>query len=459
MKQEIRFCTAADGVRIAYATVGSGPVLLTVPGWISHLELDWEYPVIRATLEQMAKRFTLVRMDKRGTGLSDRGVADLSLEARVRDVEAVVTHAGLDTFFLSGISEGGPTCIAYAAANNERLRKLHLYGTFAFGERLAGTKEIQQAALAAVKAEWGLGSKLLTDLFLGDEADPALAQIFTAYQRVGATGADAYAMLESLIAVDVRHLLPSVTIPTQVVHARQDRILPIEAGRELATGLPDATFVSIDGPHIGFDEVQFREMNRLEFTFLLDEEAPEEPQGSRSVTPSGSFATILFTDMEGSTTLADRLGDDAAQEIRRAHNHIVRAALAASAGNEIKHTGDGIMASFATASAALDSAIAIQRGVAAHKEEHPGSPLGVYVGLNAGEPIAEGDPEGRIDLFGTSINLAARICDHAEAGQILAANVVRELAAGKQFLFADLGETELRGFEDPVKLWELRWQE
>ena len=112
------------------------------------------------------------------------------------------------------------------------------------------------------------------------------------------------------------------------------------------------------------------------------------------------------------------------------------------------------MASFATASAALESAIAIQRGVAAHKEANPKSPLGVYVGLNAGEPIAEED-----DLYGTSVNLAARICDHAEAGQIVASNVVRELAAGKDFLFADLGETELRGFEDPIKLWELRWEE
>jgi adenylate cyclase len=168
--------------------------------------------------------------------------------------------------------------------------------------------------------------------------------------------------------------------------------------------------------------------------------------------PASGLLTILFTDMEGSTTLADRLGDAAAQEVRRAHNDIVRSALDANAGSEIKHTGDGIMASFSTASSALDAAIAIQRGVASHKEEQPDSPLGVYVGLNAGEPIAEDD-----DLFGTSINLAARICDHAEAGQIVAANVVRELAAGKDFLFADLGETELRGFEDPVKLWELRW--
>ena len=168
----------------------------------------------------------------------------------------------------------------------------------------------------------------------------------------------------------------------------------------------------------------------------------------------GDMYTILFTDMESSTAITQRLGDAGAQEVRRTHNEIVRAALSDSGGTEIKHTGDGIMASFATASGALDCAIAIQRGVAAHKEEHPDSPLGVYVGLNAGEPIAE---DG--DLFGTSINLAARICDHAEAGQIVAADVVRQLAAGKQFLFSDLGETELRGFEDPVKLWELRWRD
>ncbi|MCH7699771.1 MAG: adenylate/guanylate cyclase domain-containing protein [Chloroflexi bacterium] len=185
---------------------------------------------------------------------------------------------------------------------------------------------------------------------------------------------------------------------------------------------------------------------------FLNAEVPSQ-RAVASAQPISDVLTVLFTDMEASTTLADQFGDAAAQEVRRAHNEIVRAALAADGGNEIKHTGDGIMASFTTASSALDCAIAIQRGVAAHKEEHPDSPLGVYVGLNAGEPIAE---EG--DLFGTSINLAARICDHAEAGQILTANVVRELAAGKDFLFSDLGETELRGFEDPVKLWELRWR-
>ena len=220
-----------------------------------------------------------------------------------------------------------------------------------------------------------------------------------------------------------------------------------EGGRTLAAGIPGARLAPI--PDVS-EEAQHAETARLTEDFLGGD---REPSASEQPAEADTH-TIVFTDMEGSTTLADQLGDAAAQEVRRTHNDIVRAALATHAGNEIKHTGDGIMASFSTASAALDCAIAIQRGVAAHKEEHPDSPLGVYVGLNAGEPIAE---DG--DLFGTSVDLAARLVDHAQPGQIITSDVVRQLAAGKDFLFADLGETELRGFEDPVKLWELRWQE
>ncbi|MCH7698378.1 MAG: adenylate/guanylate cyclase domain-containing protein, partial [Chloroflexi bacterium] len=225
----------------------------------------------------------------------------------------------------------------------------------------------------------------------------------------------------------------------------------VDQGHEIASLIPNAQFVPLDG------RIHLPYWGDIEPLIAAIEEFLERP--TTSPAPSGSFATILFTDMESSTALTQQLGDAAAQEVRRAHNDIVRSALSANGGSEIKHTGDGIMASFTTASAALDCAIAIQRGVAAHKEEHPDSPLGVYVGLNAGEPIAEDDPDGRVDLFGTSVDLAARLVDHAQPGQIIASDVVRQLAAGKDFLFSDLGETELRGFEDPVKLWELRWEQ
>jgi class 3 adenylate cyclase len=162
---------------------------------------------------------------------------------------------------------------------------------------------------------------------------------------------------------------------------------------------------------------------------------------------------VLFTDVEGSTALTQRLGDAKAREVLREHERIVREALRSHGGAEVKTMGDGFMASFSSATRALECAIAMQRAFAAHNES-AAEPIRVRTGLNAGEPIAEEE-----DLFGTAVNMAARICGHAEAGQILAPIVVRELAAGKQFLFADLGEIALRGFEDPVRLYDLRWRE
>ena len=180
-----------------------------------------------------------------------------------------------------------------------------------------------------------------------------------------------------------------------------------------------------------------------------------EPSSVQAATPPepSAFRTVLFTDIEGSTALTQRLGDAKARDLLREHERIVREALKSHGGSEVKSMGDGFMASFSSATKALECAIAMQRAFAHHNETAE-EPIKVRIGLNAGEPIAEDD-----DLFGTAVNLAARICGHAEAGQILAPIVVRELAAGKQFMFADLGETELRGFEDPVRLYEVRWQE
>ena len=171
-----------------------------------------------------------------------------------------------------------------------------------------------------------------------------------------------------------------------------------------------------------------------------------QPATAARVTPDAGEApvVILFTDMESSTQLTQRLGDSRAQELVRAHNDIVREALRLNGGNEIKHTGDGIMASFASPSRALEGAVQIQRAIAEHNQQHPGEAVSVRIGLNAGEPVREQN-----DLFGHAVQLASRICNQAEPGQILASNVVRELVAGKGFLFADRGTADLRGFEDP----------
>jgi len=192
-------------------------------------------------------------------------------------------------------------------------------------------------------------------------------------------------------------------------------------------------------------------MDSFEATLqAIDEFLGEGEEAAARPAPSG-LVTILFTDIESSTSLTQRLGDAKAQEVVGTHNRIVRDALKAHSGSEIKHTGDGIMASFPSASRALECAIAIQRAFAEHNESAE-EPIRVRIGLNAGEPVAEEQ-----DLFGTGVQLAARIWAHAQPGEIVAANVVRELAAGKGFLFADRGKTALRGFGDPVRLHEVRW--
>jgi len=449
MEQEIRFCTTSDGVRIAYAVVGAGPPLVHVPGWISHLELDWALPMSREIWESYARHFRVIRMDKRGTGLSDRNVGDYSLEARVRDLEALVDHLELREFALQGVSEGGPTCVSYAARHPERVSRIVLYGTFAKGGNLAGDTEFASAVKSVVKAEWGMGSRLLSDLFVGEDADPVLAQIFTEYQRQGATREDAYAMLEVNTEIDVRELLPKVRAPTLVVHARADRVIPIDAGRELAAGIPKARFVSVEGSHV--NPLASGALRDVALPFLR--EGLETKGSAATGAVPGGFVTILFTDMQGSTAITQRLGDQKAQELLRQHNEIIREALKAHDGSEIKHTGDGIMATFPAASQALACAIAIQR-VFEERNAASDEPVRVRVGLNAGEPVAE-----ERDIFGTAVQLAARVCARAEPGQIVVANVVRELVAGKGFLFSDMGEVELRGFEDPVRLYEVRWQD
>ena len=457
MEQQVAFCTTSDGVSIAYATSGEGTPVVRVLGWFTHLELEGKFPVWRGVHEGLAANHLLVRYDGRGMGLSDRGVKDFSLDAKVRDLETVVDALNLQHFGLLGTSEGGPTAIAYTARHPERVSHLILYGSFA-GLQTSSPEEGEriQAMLTLRRHGWGQDNpairQMMTGLFIPD-ANAEQIRWFNEMQKVSATPEDVVGLFSVGLTIRVRELLPAIKAPTLVIHRRGDGAVPFDRGRELAASIPGARFLPLEGNNhvILVGEPESETFVEAIEDFLADRrEAPRRV--SRDAAPAG-LVTILFTDMESSTALTQRLGDAGAQEVRRAHNIIVRDALKNNGGQEIKHTGDGIMASFPSASGALECAIAIQRGVATHVEENPKVPLAVYIGLNAGEPIAEEE-----DLFGTAVDLARRICDHAEPGQILASNVVRELAAGKGFLFADIGEVVPKGFEDPVRLYEVRWE-
>jgi class 3 adenylate cyclase len=452
MEQQIRFCRTSDGVRIAYATTGQGrPRLVRVLGWFSHLEQEWETPLRRVRYEALSARHLLIRYDGRGMGLSDRRVIDYSPEAQVRDLEAVLDAVGLERFALWGDSQGGPTAIFYAVRHPERVSHLILYGSWARVSWLLDSAEGRErfdTGLTLMRQGWGSDvpahRQFFTGIFMPD-ADGEAIRSFNELQQVSVSPEDAVALFSAMRDIDVTQLLPQVRVPTLVAHCRGDAAAPFEGGRELATAIPGARFLPLDSRN---HTLLPGDPAAKVFQEAVDEFLGEgEGKATLMPAPSG-LVTILFTDVEASTALAHRLGDARAQEVLSAHNTTVREALETHGGTDIKHIGDGVMASFFSVSQALQCATAIQQAVAAQAD----TPLRVCVGIDAGEPVAEEQY-----LVGAAVQLARRVCDRAEGGEILASNVVRELAAGKGFLFSDRGDTALRGFEDPVRVFELLW--
>ena len=454
----IQFLTTTDGVSIAYTVAGEGPPLVCAPGWVSHQELEWQGQAGEFS-RRLARARRLIMFDGRGTGLSDRRVDDVSLDARLKDLEAVVDQLQLDSFALFGSSQWSPVTIKYAAQHPDRVTELILYAPFCDGfvtsEEEDDRGDLARALLGLMRAEWGVGARAVTG-FIHPDADLEEQRANLQYLRQASSGDIAARILEEgMFEVDVSKYVPQIQAPALVLHRRDDQAVALECGRRVASLLPEVRFLPLNGDH---HMPQYGDTESI--LGAIDDFLGIEPIATASVSPtaaaaqSGAPVALLFTDMEGSTSLTERLGDAAAQELLRAHNDIVRQALAAHGGSEIKHTGDGIMASFPSASSALDSAAQIQRSIAKRNEEKPDEAIHVRIGINVGEPLREQD-----DLFGTAVQVARRICDAAEPGQILASNVVRELVAGKGFLFADMGETALRGFEDPMRVYELRWTE
>ncbi len=447
MEPRIQYAKTADGVSIAFHVVGRGMPFVQMQMLGSTIRLQWEVPEFRPWYERQAGKRMLVQYDNRGTGLSQRDVTDFSLEALGSDIEAVADRLGLERFVLWGTQYMGPVAIAYAARHPERVSHLILWCSYARASDML--KSPQAQALARLIDNWELYTDTMIHYNWGWSGGEA-ARLMAVRTREGVTQETYRALLGQLLTADVADLLPTIKAPTLVLHRRRFPQVSVDVATDLASRIPNAQLVLLEGESGAFRLEDGQAVLDAINDFLGE---GEEAAVGAEAPAAGGMVTILFTDMEGSTGLTQRLGDAKAQEVLRTHNSIVRDALKAHSGSEIKHTGDGIMASFASASKALECAIAMQRAFAEHNKSAE-EPIRVRVGLNAGEPIAEEE-----DLFGTAVQLAARICAQAEPGQILAPIVVRELAAGKRFLFADRGETALRGFEDPVRLYELRWQD
>jgi DNA-binding SARP family transcriptional activator/pimeloyl-ACP methyl ester carboxylesterase len=252
LEQEVRFCKSSDGVQIAYATVGSGPVLLKAANWMNHLEYDWESPVWRHVFKALADNRQLVRYDARGNGLSDWNVEELNFESMVSDLEAVVEAVQIERFPLIGISQGCAVCIEYAARYPERVSKLLLIGGFARGWKRANSKELEaknEAMIQLVELGWGdrrnaAFRQLFTSLFMPN-APKENHDWFNELQRKTTSPRNAVRLLHALGDIDVRDRLPLIKAPTLVLHARHDMRVPYNAGRELAGGIAGARFVTL----------------------------------------------------------------------------------------------------------------------------------------------------------------------------------------------------------------------
>ncbi|MCH7998360.1 MAG: adenylate/guanylate cyclase domain-containing protein [Chloroflexi bacterium] len=448
MEPRILYVKTSDGVNIAYTTMGEGLPLVQLQGWpFCHLEAERWVPTLRLLQDRLAEKLCLVRFDQRGSGLSQRDVDDLSVAARVLDLEAVVDHLELDRVALNGWGTGGPVAISYAAQHPDRVSHLSLVDSYAHP---ADYTQSERAAslITLMNSDWDLFTETVASVFFGwSGGEPA--RKLAAYLRECVTPEEGRAAMAAALSEDVTPMLPDVQAPTIVVRARQNVYSGVDVARSLAAAIPNASLdSSFDAAWLTSEKLVEEALTQLLSFLGVDDDVHRD-----ATTESGAFRTVLFTDVEGSTALTQRLGDAKARELLREHERMVREALKAHGGSEVKTLGDGFMASFSSATEALECAITMQRAFA-ERNESAEEPIMVRIGLNAGEPIAEDD-----DLFGTAVNLAARICGHAEAGQILAPIVVRELTAGKQFMFADLGETELRGFEDPVHIYQVSWRE
>jgi class 3 adenylate cyclase/pimeloyl-ACP methyl ester carboxylesterase len=263
LTQEIRFCTASDGVQLAYSMVGQGPPLVKTGNWMTHLEYDLESPIWRHLYRELARIRTLVRYDTRGNGLSDRAVEDLSFEAFVRDLETVIEAAGFPRFALFGISQGCALAIDYAVRHPERVSHLILYGGYALGRsrraRTAAEREENAAMLTLLRLGWGKENPAFRQLFTSQfmpGATKEQADWFNELQRITVSPETAARIIESTDDLDVTGLLPRVTVPTLVMHARDDARVPFEAGRRMAAGIPGARFVTLQGRNHLFLETE-----------------------------------------------------------------------------------------------------------------------------------------------------------------------------------------------------------
>jgi len=424
-------------LHIAYQVMGTGPLdLVFVPGFVSHLEYQWEHPESARFLERLSSFSRLIRFDKRGTGLSDRVGGIPTLEQRMDDVRAVMDAVGSERAALFGISEGGPMSLLFAATYPERTSALVLYGSYArrawapdhpFGR----TGEEMGRIIETMEREWGgpVGVEIWVPSMAGDER---FRHWWANYLRLAGSPGTAVSVMRMNMEIDVRHVLPVIRVPTLVIHRTGDRLTRVEQGRYLAERIPGARLAELPGD----DHVPFFNSDQI-----IDE-VEEFLTGTRHATEADRvLATVLFTDIVGSTERAAALGDRKWRELVEGYYLLARRELTRFRGREVDTAGDGFFASFDGPARAVRCAEAIAAGVRS---------LGIEIraGLHTGECEVIGDKVG-----GIAVHIGARVASLARAGEVLVSSTVKDLVAGSGISFEDRGTQTLKGVPGEWRLF------
>lgn len=446
-KQEIRFCSTVDGVRVAYSTMGHGPPLVIPPQLVTHLEADLVEGPLADVYEALARHYMLVRFDLRGTGLSDRNVSLSSEELFILDLEAVVDELGLQLFPLYGLCGGGRLALHYYSRHPARVSHLIFYGTDpeASGDE---RKKQRNVTHSVIQASWKVGSKLTMEHLMPHGGTREDIERLARWLQISVASDIAQKLIElRQERNDLGPLLAKVSVPTLVIHRRGDHV-PFVGGRELAAKIRGARFLPLEGyNHLPATHEEAMELVTPVVAFL----AKGQDSSAAPSVDLGVPITLLFTDIEGSSSLTTRLRAKEVQKLIHAHNDTVRRAIESYNGNEVKYTGKGIGASFFSASRAVGCALYIQQALVKRNAANPEDAVNVRVGVNVGEPNADAD-----DPFGASAQVARQICELAKPGQILVSDWVRQLVDGKGFAFEPLDVKTLKGFDEPVALYTVR---
>ena len=431
---DIQYAVNGD-VHLAYQTAGTGPPdIVFIWGPFSNIEVVWEHPPARKTLERFASIGRLIHFDRRGTGLSDRAVALPTLEEQVDDVVAVLDAVGSEKAVLLGGGDGALMTMLFAATHPDRTSGLILSDARV---RIVASEDFPWSFTAddwadlrtLLRDNWGTGVSQFAAApsTLGDDT---ARQWWARLERQSLGPGDVTRMFDLLVETDVRPVLPTIQVPTLVMHRTGDQFCPVDQGRYLAKHIPGARFVELEGvDHAGWEGDQDPGNDEIE----------EFITGHRSVRePDRVLATVLFTDIVESTQKARELGDRRWSELLDRHDELARVELDRHQGRLVKTTGDGLLATFDGPARGIRCATALRQVL----------PVPIRAGLHTGEVELRGD-----DVGGIAVHIGARVASVAEAGEVLVSRTVKDLVAGSGITFTDRGTHTLKGVADEWQLY------